>query len=155
MLDKDTQKLLKLRREKAKELEELEKEINMTLEAYMDKRSSIIERIEEIEKETLKPLQDEVKMLESVIVNFCKDGGIDKYQGNSHIVYEKEDIAFKASDWDEIYKYIDNYKGEFDVHSILKKSLNTTSLKKFVKEQAMCPDGIEQDTYTKYMFRKK
>ena len=155
MLDKDTQQLLQIRREAQLKLDEVDKEINATLKMYMDKRSEAVAKVEEITEKQIEPLKEEISLLDNVIQKFCSEGGIDKFSNDFHSIYKTDSVSFKAVDWDSIYKFIKDYKGEFDINSIIKKDLNSRGLKKFVEENAKCPDGIEQSSFTKYSFRKK
>lgn len=155
MINKNTEKLLQDRREAQKILDNADKELNVLLNGYMNKRSDLLEKQEKLIKDTIEPILEEISILEGAIIEICKNGGMKKFSGDKHSVIEQEDVSFSAKDWDSVYKFIDEYKGEFDVHSILKKSLNSTALKKYYKENALCPDGIEVQPYKKWGWRKK
>ena len=149
----DIQKIAHERAELEAQMKAKDDEIQGYLSELFGKRTEAVIVKKKIEEEQLKDVKADIQQLETEIDRIMKIANIERSQHAGYRALLEEKRVFKVVDWEKLNKFIKDYKGEFDVFSLIKREIKNASFKEYLEKYAECPAGVTTSSFKQVGFR--
>jgi len=140
--------------QRKKELTELTKKVDIYSIELLTRKRQLVDEVESIMKEEIKPRKDEMSELDSDIEKILKDTGQDKIVSSNYGAYMSDELSIKVTDIEKCLYWVSKNP------QLLKKDiLKASEINKLLKDGIVpdpITDGVDcNDSYQKITFRKK
>lgn len=132
------------------EVEEEQLSAQELTKAYIkirDARSELKAKFDEKDK----VLKDQMEMIESKLLEYCKELGADNIKTAAGTVMRRVSTKYWTNDWDSLYKFIK----ENDAIGVLAQHIHQANMKQFLEENPdVFPPGMLVDSEYKIVIRR-
>ena len=120
------------------------------VETYIKIRNAI-EATEDEHKAKVRKLRADMDIVSTKLLDLCNEHELDSIKTSAGTVTRKVSSRYWPSDWEEMYKFID----ENDAMYLFEKRLNQGNMKEFLEENPnLVPPGLQIDRKYKISVRK-
>lgn len=116
--------------------------------AMRDKKHAL----EAAHQAALKPLQEQMEMVERAMREVCKDVGADSIRTTHGTIIRSVKTRYSTSNWESIYRIMDEH-GEY---GLLEKRIHQGNMKNFLEENPdIHPEGLNVESEYTVTVRRK
>lgn len=139
---------------KSREFEQASKKIQKHAECLLEKKRTILDKIEDINESRLKPLKEEVAQIDVEIERILYETGQERIVSDSYGAYISSELKISIVDSKKAMNFL------MKNPALLKKDIiKTSEINKMIKEGVVpdpVTDGIDcNETYNKVSYRRK
>jgi 5'-3' exonuclease len=124
--------------------------VNDLVAAYRKLRKAIADE-EEAYEAKVNSLKEKLELVSNELLSMCNEQNIDSIKTPSGTVSRRVQTRYWSSDWDQMYKFIQEHNAVF----LLEKRVHNTNMKQFLEENPdVLPIGLQVDNKYVIQVRK-
>lgn len=111
------------------------------ISSYINLREAIKDKEEEHKKE-LEDMKSSMDSVSAKLLELCNEHNVDSLKTSAGTVSRRINSRYWASDWDEVYKFIEEHEAPY----LLEKRIHNGNMKEFLEDNPeLVPTGLQTD----------